>query len=186
MHRAPLLHLLDDYEERFARERGTVERFRRFITAHEDCFERALAIGHLTGSAWLLDRGLGRTLLTHHRKLDRWIQLGGHADGETDLLAVAVREAEEESGLAVEPLAETIFDLDVHQIPARGDTAAHLHYDLRFLLRTVDSEEFTVSDESHELAWVPLHRVTDYTDEASVVRMRDKTLDQLTDWPSET
>ena len=178
MHRAPLLRLLDEYELRLAEERTTVDRFRRFVQSHADCFERTLAIGHLTGSAWVLDRRLTRALLTHHKKLDCWLQLGGHADGDPDMLRVAAREAREESGLAVEPLAETIFDLDVHEIPARGGVPAHLHYDLRFLMRVVGPETFSVSDESHELAWVPLDRISEYTEDSSVLRMRDKTLER--------
>ena len=182
MHRAPLLGLLDEYLDRHADEKRTVDLFRRFIQHNRDCFERHLAVGHLTGSAWILDRSRKRALLTHHRKLGCWVQLGGHADGDSDILRVAAREAREESGLAVEPLAETIFDLDVHEIPARGGVPLHLHYDLRFLMCAVGSEAFSISPESHELAWVPLDRISAYTGERSVLRMRDKTLDQVTHW----
>jgi 8-oxo-dGTP pyrophosphatase MutT (NUDIX family) len=93
-------------------------------------------------------------LLTHHRKLGRWIQLGGHADGEADLLAVAVREAREESGIAdIRPVHEEIFDLDVHLNPAHGHVGPHTHFDVRFLLQTCGDDRFAVSDESHALAW---------------------------------
>ena len=70
-----------------------------FVRAHPDCLARTCAPGHLTGSAWIVSPDRRRTLLTHHRKLGKWLQLGGHADGDADLLAVALREAREESGL---------------------------------------------------------------------------------------
>ena len=92
-------------------------------------------------------------LLTHHRKLDRWLQLGGHADGDVDLGRVALREAEEESGLADLAVEPEIFDLDRHWIPARAEVPGHWHYDVRFVVRATGSEDFVVSAESHALAW---------------------------------
>lgn len=151
-----------------------VTRFRELVTAHEDCFERTCLPGHITGSAWLVDDTGSRVLLTHHRKLDRWLQLGGHSDGEPDTLAAARREAEEESGLKVEALDDVPLDLDVHEIPARGTEPRHDHYDVRFVFRVVGSADFVVSDESHDLAWVPIDELTSYTDEESVLRLARK------------
>src|SRR4051794_7952145 len=96
MDRSDVLERLARYvplDERDDAQRRTIE---AFVRQYAECFHRSLAIGHLTGSAWLLDTTGGRVLLTHHRKLDRWIQLGGHADGDPDLLGVALREAREE------------------------------------------------------------------------------------------
>lgn len=124
-----------------------------FLDAHAAAFERAQLSGHFTGSAWLVSADGRRVLLTHHRKLDRWLQLGGHADGDADLARVALREAEEESGLAGLAVERTIFDLDRHRIPARGDVPEHWHYDVRYVVRATGSEAFTVSEESHALAW---------------------------------
>lgn len=137
----------------YPREAATAALFSAFASAHADAAERRLAVGHLTGSAWLVSADGCRVLLTHHRKLDRWLQLGGHADGDVDLARVALREAEEESGmpdLIVEP---AIFDLDRHEIPARASEPAHWHYDVRFVVRATGSEMFSASDESHALAW---------------------------------
>ena len=175
MHRAPLLRLLAEYRERLPSELAAADRFTQFVRDHPDCFERSLEIGHLTGSAWILARRGARVLLTHHRKLGIWVQLGGHADGDPDLLGVATREALEESGLVVTAVTGAIFDLDVHRIPARDREPAHLHYDVRFLMSPEDAERLTLSDESYELAWVPLRRLGEYTDEPSMLRMRDKT-----------
>ncbi|MBO9662698.1 NUDIX hydrolase [Dokdonella sp.] len=118
-----------------------------------DAASRELASGHLTGSAWLVSADGGRVLLTHHRKLDRWLQLGGHADGNVDLARVALREAEEESGLVDLIVEPAIFDLDRHRIPARGEVAEHWHYDVRYVVRAAGNEAFVVSEESHALAW---------------------------------
>lgn len=170
MHRNWLLEKLSEYAARHPGEAATVERFRRFIEAHENCFSRECLTGHITGSAWVLDPGKRQTLLTHHRKLDRWLQLGGHSDGDPDTLAVALREANEESGLPVEPLDERIFDIDVHLIPARGTEPEHFHFDIRFLIQA-RHEAFTVNEESNALQWVPLGEVERLTQEESVLRM---------------
>jgi len=159
--RQRLLDLIDAHGEAWPDRRIEVDRFRAFIHAHPWCCRRELDVGHLTGSAWLVDRGGGRVLLTHHRKLDRWLQLGGHADGDPDLRAVALREAEEESGLTGLVVEAAVFDLDRHWIPARGTDAGHWHYDLRFVVRTTTREDFVVSGESHALAWRPIREVRD-------------------------
>ncbi len=118
-----------------------------------DAYVRARLDGHFTASAWLVDAAGQRVLLTHHRKLDRWLQLGGHADGERDLRAVALKEAEEESGLHMLRVEGDIFDLDRHWIPEHRGVPAHWHYDVRYVVRAHGDESFVVSDESHALAW---------------------------------
>src|SRR5688572_24376371 len=99
MHRRSLISLLEAYTPSDATDAAARDRILRFVRAHDDCFERTLLEGHVTGSAWIVNPARTRCLLTHHRKLDRWLQLGGHADGQTDILEVAMREAVEESGL---------------------------------------------------------------------------------------
>ena len=181
MHRNNILVKLDGYLKTFPAERENVEQMVSFIESHTDCFERSLSTGHITGSAWLMDENYARALLTHHRKLDRWLQPGGHADGQSDVLAVAMREAEEESGLReIEPVSDSLFDIDIHLIPARGNEAEHFHYDCRFLLRSVGSDQYSVSEESHDLAWIPLVDMSRYTTEVSITRMVDKVRSYLT------
>ena len=114
-------------------------------------------------------------LLTHHRKLGRWLQPGGHSDGEADTLAVALREAEEESGLPVRAHDDAIFDLDVHPIPALPGEPAHYHFDVRFLVRA-EHDRFRISAESHALKWVPAEGLGALTNEESVLRMAQKWL----------
>ena len=125
----------------------------RTLLAENDCFLRSKLDAHFTGSAWLVSADGQRVLLTHHRKLDRWLQLGGHADGDRDLARVALREAEEESGLTGLIVEEEIFDLDRHWIPERSDVPGHWHYDVRFVVHATSSEQYVVSEESLALAW---------------------------------
>jgi 8-oxo-dGTP pyrophosphatase MutT (NUDIX family) len=153
------------------------QQFREFLVQHADAFERSLAVGHFTGSAWLVSADGARVLLTHHRKLGMWLQPGGHADGDDDLVSVALREAEEESGMRGLTVEPAIFDLDRHRIPARGSDPEHWHYDVRYIVRAGEDERFTVSDESHALAWRDIAEVArDESADASVRRMATKWL----------
>ena len=177
--RAPLLDLLDRYLSVTPEAEPTVRLFREFAGAHSDCLERSCAPGHLTGSAWLVDRTGRRVLLTHHRKLNKWLQLGGHADGDGDLARVALREAEEESGLRGLVVEPEIYDLDRHEIPARSSEPTHWHYDVRFVVRTTGNEHFVVTHESHALAWREIAEIAvDVSVDESVRRMAQKWLER--------
>ena len=146
---------LKNFAEKHPEQRSTADRMLRFIRTHENCFERCCRHGHITGSAWLLSPGGDKILLTLHRKLQRWLQTGGHADGNPRPLEVALREAEEESGISgIQPVSPEIFDIDIHLIPenATKSEPAHYHYDIRYLLRA-PHEQFTISEESVALQW---------------------------------
>lgn len=147
-----------------------------FVEGRADCLLRSCVPGHLTGSAWIVSPDRRRTLLTHHRKLGKWLQLGGHADGDEDLLAVARREAIEESGLtAVHAVSPAIFDVDRHWIPPRKSDPGHYHYDLRFLFAADPAAALAISSESKDLAWVAIDQVTTLNPEESMARMVRKT-----------
>jgi len=140
-----------------------------------DPFMRERLAGHFTASAWLVSADARRVLLTHHRKLGRWLQLGGHADGECDLAVVALREAEEESGLHGLWLVPGIFDLDRHWIPAYQQVPGHWHYDVRYVVRAGADEAFVVSAESLDLAWREIASLArDPQADASLRRMAGK------------
>lgn len=172
---------LADYLARWPEEAETVSLFAA-LQAEErngdgNTYLRDRLAGHFTASCWLVD-GLGqRVLLTHHRKLDRWLQLGGHADGERDLREVALKEAREESGLSGLVVEGPLFDLDRHWIPEHKAVPAHWHYDARYVVRAVAGEDFIVSDESHALAWRDIAEVVDDEDmDPSLRRMARKWL----------
>lgn len=181
MTREHVLALLQAHADRVTdpHEAAMVAATAAFVAAEPDCAQRDLAVGHLTGSAWVVDPARRQVLLTHHRKLDLWLQLGGHADGDLDLAAVAMREAHEESGLTrLRLVSPILFDVDRHRIPARRQEPEHWHYDLRFMVEADPAEPFVVSAESHDLAWVELARMADYNAEASMLRMARKTLNR--------
>ena len=145
MHRQPLIKLLDRYALRFPEETEMVGRIRRLVESSADCFKRTCRPGHITGSAWVMTQERSRCLLVHHRKLDRWLQPGGHADGENQVEQVALKEVEEETGLTALELdlhydQLVPLDVDVHLIPERRDATgtliedAHEHHDIRFLV----------------------------------------------------
>lgn len=156
---------------------ATVVLFREFLRDCPDAFRRSCSYGHFTGSAWLASADGVRVLLTHHRKLNLWLQPGGHADGDMDLCRVALRESEEETGLRGLHIERAIYDLDRHLIPARPNEPAHWHYDVRYVARAGGDERFVVSAESHALAWRDVREVAeDETADASVRRMAAKWL----------
>jgi 8-oxo-dGTP pyrophosphatase MutT (NUDIX family) len=170
-----IIDLLEKYSPSDSWEQECKERMLLFVREHKDCFDRSLPVGHFTGSAWLLDHDQTHALLMHHAKLDKWLQLGGHCDGRSDVCAVAIKEAQEESGIqAIVSISSDIFDIDIHAIPAIGPNPEHLHYDVRFLLRVVSDESIAQNSESKELRWISKNRTELPTNERSVVRMFEK------------
>jgi len=173
--RAILLNLLDDYHPTDAQEILFKEQMIQFIDQHPDCFERSLTVGHITASCWLINKDGSKALLLHHAKLNRWFQLGGHCDGDHDVLAVAIKEAQEESGInGIVPVSTLIFDIDIHRIPDNPKEKAHDHFDVRFLLQVATDEEIVQNRESKELRWIGKDIAQLPTDNPSVVRMFNK------------
>lgn len=172
MHRNPLLQLLKNHQPSTTEEIQFKQQMIEFVEQNSDCFERSLLIGHVTGSAWIVDKSRQFTLLTHHRKLDKWFQTGGHCDGDSDVLNVAMKEALEETGLTdIRAINPSIFDIDIHEIPERKGIPTHLHYDVRFLLEADMNQPLIISSESSDLAWVELSKVSQLNDSQSIMRM---------------
>ena len=177
MDRFTLIRMLENYfptaeeEIRFKRE------MMLFIKENPDCFERSLEKGHITASVWLLSKDKSQALLMHHTKLGKWFQLGGHCDGNPDVLAVAIKEAQEESGIqGIVSVFKDIFDIDIHLIPENSREKAHYHYDVRFLLQVVSDEQLVQNRESKELRWINKELGSLPTQNPSVIRMFKKWL----------
>ena len=183
MERSSFLQHLTAYAPFDPNEAEMRDRMYRFVSENETCFERSLATGHITASCWIVnalprgERQRSQALLTWHKRLNRWLQMGGHIESsDSSLLHAALREAREESGLTnVRPLAVAIFDLDVHLIPERKNEPEHYHYDVRFLLEADPAEPLAVSAESRDVAWVPLSGIAALNTDASMRRMVAKT-----------
>lgn len=155
-----------------------VHRTRRFIEQHLNCFDRTLMPGHVSGSSWVLNPARDHVLMMHHRKLDLWLQPGGHADGDPDMLRVVLKETAEESGVDLEHiklLSEIVFDVDVHTVHESPHDPRHEHFDVRFLVEIDDRLPLPGNDESHEVRWVPLDQVSRFNNALSLRRMVQKT-----------
>jgi 8-oxo-dGTP pyrophosphatase MutT (NUDIX family) len=159
-------------------ESAYIARARVFVEQHPDCFHRDLWPAHVTGSAWVVNPDHSHVLLMHHRKHDQWFQPGGHADGEADIVAVALRETAEETGIDPERVRLVdgqIFDLDIHRIPAMHGDPQHEHIDVRFLVEIDERLPVPGNNESHEVRWVPVGQVSRFNNNRSTFRMVEKT-----------
>jgi 8-oxo-dGTP pyrophosphatase MutT (NUDIX family) len=172
---ALLKELLKSYKGKYPKEPAT-DKVLDFLEYSGSIDENNID-GHFTGSAWVVNTQMNYVLMTHHKKLNMWLQLGGHSDGEVDLFKVALREAKEESGLLnFTTINKEIFDLDIHIIPEQKDLKSHTHYDIRFLLKTeLNQNDIKISEESHKVEWIALDKVLNYNSEKSIERMVQKT-----------
>ncbi len=173
--RSNLLEALSSYQPWDETEAMHVQNMISFISREPQCFDRAVVEGHITGSAWIVSPDERSCILVHHKKLNRWLQPGGHADGNTDVFEVAQQEALEETGLKKLQSDENIFDIDVHLIPARKSDPEHYHYDIRFKFTGNPAESILISSESNAVEWVPLNSLEKLIgDEPSIIRMARK------------
>ncbi len=178
MHRSTLIGLLRQHRTPFNTEAGYVARALRFVEHHPSCFDRDLWPGHITGSVWVVNPTRERVLLLHHGKHFQWFQPGGHADSDHDILRVALRETQEETGLPPERIrlvSSALFDVDIHTIPASHRGPRHRHYDMRFLVEIDDHLEIPGNHESNAIAWVDLAHVPRFNNNLSTLRMVEKT-----------
>lgn len=154
------------------------DRILRLVTeAPSRCFARDhFTPGHVTGSAFIVCRTTREVLLHHHKKLGRWLQMGGHDDGELDPVATALREGREESGLAdLALLSPAILDVDVHDIPASKSQPAHEHHDVRYAFVTETPGAIARDpNESTALAWFSLDEAERQMNEAGSTRALHK------------
>jgi 8-oxo-dGTP pyrophosphatase MutT (NUDIX family) len=187
LNRQQLLTALRQYSSPFTEEVAFAAQFMRLLE-HPRAYFRDHLPGHLTASAWIVDSSRKWVLLTLHAKLNRWLQPGGHADGDEDIVAVALKEASEETGLKdLTMITEGIFDIDIHPIPARNGFPEHLHYDVRILLQANRDESLTVTGESHALEWVQCENINTLSKgNASMHRMNEKVNRLFTSYKQQT
>lgn len=150
-------------------------RDRQFIAAalkrHGDIFTRENEVLHMTASAWTVNKARDKALMVYHNIYQSWSWLGGHADGEADLLAVALREVREESGVrTLRPVTEEIFSLEVLTVDGhwkRGQyVSSHLHLNLTYLLEADEAEALTVLEaENSAVRWFPLEEAVQASSE---------------------
>jgi len=171
-----LLGQLSRYQESWPDESATANRFRSFIGSRDDSFLRSCESGHVTGSAFVVDPAMTMTLFVHHRKSGKWFQPGGHCEPGETALEAALREALEETGVYASALyPDQLFDIDIHEIPARADTPAHLHYDARFIL-VAEAGDTVVSHESYAVEWVSMEELKAFRKYLKKSKMQKKRL----------
>ena len=153
-------------------QRTLRRRLLSFLAVHpREGHLRSCRPGHLTASALVIAQDSRQVLLMHHHKLQRWLQLGGHCDGDANLPAVALKEASEESGLEGLRVLPRVVDIDIHPIPARGEVPEHLHYDSRFLVFADTAVPPVSNEESDGLRWLDVDEAHRLTDDDSVRRL---------------
>lgn len=174
MNREEVLAALARYAPADAREAESLAWIRQFVAAPADPFARENPEGHVTASAVVARPDGSAFLVVFHRKLSRWLQPGGHTEQEdASAFDTALREAREETGIARfdAPLGETIFDVDVHAIPAHGRDSAHHHFDVRFLLTGQGEPNPGASDDpSRPMRWMSLEEALGSGGDASLAR----------------
>lgn len=180
--REDLNALLDRYEKAWT-EPEMVQKFRELVK-NPRCSDRNHYPAHLTASAMVVTADFSKMLLTHHRKLNKWLQLGGHAEGSFDMPGTALRETTEESGLEKVRIYSwradddlPVLDLDAHWIP-EGKEPGHWHYDVRYVVIADEPEKIAISEESLDLKWFGIEEAYALCQDTSIIRLIQK-LDSL-------
>jgi hypothetical protein len=168
------------------KETSVLSEFDQFLTSHINCFSRQNQFGHITGSAMVLSPDGSEIVMTLHKKLGKWLQLGGHSDENPLTFVVSLNEVKEESGLeSLELLCPTNpkqyvlpdrvlpLDLNVHLIPARPNEPEHFHFDVVYLMRSSE-KKLKISDESDDLRWIKIENIQSITDEVCTLRQIEK------------
>jgi 8-oxo-dGTP pyrophosphatase MutT (NUDIX family) len=176
MNKSKLINLLLNYKAEYTEENEYKNKILNFLSKNDIFLGTKNSEGHITGSAWIISKDRKKVLLTHHKKLNKWLQLGGHTEEAETIYDGALREAKEESGLLnIHFFSKEIFDIDVHLIPERKNVKEHYHYDIRFLLEEDGNEKLVISEESNDLKWVEINKIIDYSGSRSILRMVEKT-----------
>lgn len=182
--RTALVALLEEHQPADEKEAADLARMKGYARALAAPFSRNERVAHFTASAILVSADSKSTGLVHHRKLDRWLQPGGHFEPEDlgDVQTAALREVAEETGCSAQllPGARIPFDVDIHDIPVRGVEPAHQHLDLRLLVRAVQDTLGLNPVEAHEVQWLTWQLALDRADDPSLQRALRKAVRWLT------
>lgn len=166
--------LLNEYLRNYPEEQSSIDLFNDFLM-NAGSLTKAQEIGHFTASAWIVNNTRDMVLLTHHAKLNLWLQPGGHMEEGEDIFEAALREASEETGLkSLRLLSDKLYDIDAHLIPERRGEREHFHFDLRFLVEADAAEKLQISAESKDLKWLPFSDIPRFNNSPSILRMVDK------------
>ena len=170
------IKLINQYLERYERDIHALKTL-NFVIQNDIFWQRENVEGHITASAWVIDKNCSKTLLIHHPKLLQWFQPGGHVEAsDATLFDAALREAIEETGISgLQIIDKQIFDIDVHLIPSYKNVMAHYHYDLRILVEaSAINPKNENENEMLDLQWISLDKVSDYNNSEPVMRLVEK------------
>ncbi|MCB5388408.1 NUDIX hydrolase [Blautia glucerasea] len=157
--RQELINQIEDYKPFNEQEKMDKLLLLNWIRNNDNAFSRENTVAHMTASAWVVNKDRSKVLMVYHNIYNSWSWLGGHADGETDLLSVALREVKEEAGITnVKPVSEEIFSLESLTVDGhvkKGNyISSHLHLNVTYLLEADSDEAVSIkADENSGVAW---------------------------------
>lgn len=186
MNRLGLIHQIKKYKTFNEQEEKDKYLFLEWIMDHEDAFSRENKIAHITASGWVVNKDRSKVLMVYHNIYDSWSWIGGHADGETDLLATAIREVREETGVKnVCPVTEEIFSIEILTVDGHTKNgnyvSSHLHLNVTYLLEADSGETVSIkADENSGVAWfTPEEALKKSTEPWFVENIYTKLLDRM-------